>query len=206
MIMTKRDIEILKFINEFGYCEMPQIERQFSLKKPRSYQVIKRLINEGLVVHEYILRNRHGVYRLTKGGANLTDLPAIKFISLGGYLHQLKVIDVYQRLMKLYPDALWISERILQQNKFSGGRLRRYGHIADGMLLFPDGTKIAVEVELTMKGKSRLDKILKSYRANLSVKEVWYFCEKEITNKIRSAAACWPFVIVFEINEILNER
>jgi hypothetical protein len=200
MMMTKRDLEILKFINDFGFCEMPQIERQFSLKKPRSYQVVKRLINAGLLMHEYILHKQHGIYRLTKLGEKWTDFPALKFVSLGGYSHQLKVIDVYQQLMQHYPDAFWMSERRLKQDKFSTGRWRRrYGHIADGMLLFPDGKRIAIEVELTMKTKDRLNKIVKSYGANFDIKEVWYFCAKEITHKVKKEIANKAHVRVFEL-------
>lgn len=199
--MTERDLEILKFINDFGFCEMPQIERQFSLKKPRSYQVIKRLINAGLLIHEYVLHRQHGIYRLTKQGAEWTELPALKYISLGSYLHQLKIVEVYQQLRQRYPDAIWTSERRLKQDKFSSGKLGRYGHVADGMLAFPDGRYIAIEVELTMKGKNRLNDIVKSYASRFEIKEVWYFCAKEIVNKVKKEIAHLPYVKVFGISE-----
>lgn len=177
--------------------------KQFNLNKPRSYKIVKRLVNAGLVIHEYILRNRHGVYRLTRVGAGCTDLPVLKYISLGSYLHQLKVVDVYLNLMQQYPDATWISERRLKRDKYANRRFERLSHIGDGMLIFPDDKKIAIKVELTMKGKHRLDKIVGSYALNSSIDGVWYFCAPEILNKIKKATGWCRGVKVFGVGVIV---
>jgi hypothetical protein len=97
--------------------------------------MIKRLIEAGFIMHEYVLRNKHGVYRLTRKGAGFTDFPMLKFISLGSYLHQLAVVNVHLELMSRYPDATWISERRLKQNIFLEKGFQRSEHIADGMLI-----------------------------------------------------------------------
>lgn len=199
MLLTNRDMEIMRFINEFGFCEMPQIERRFGLNKPRSYKVVKRLINAGLVVHEYVLRNRHGIYRLTREGADCTDLPMLKYVSLGSYIHQLTVIDVHLKLMQRFPEASWVSERRLRREKFLSGRFDRFGHVADGMLLFPEDKKIAIEVELTMKGKDRLDKIIRNYASDCSINGVWYYCLSDIVNKMKKATDWRSYVSVYEL-------
>ena len=204
MLITKRDMEILEFINEFGFCEMPQIERRFGLKKPRSYKVVKRLVNAGLVIHEYVLRNKHGIYRLTREGAECTDLPILKYISLGSYLHQLTVVNVYLELMQRFPDATWISERRLRREKFLEKGFRRLGHVADGMLIFPDGKKIVIEVELTMKGKERLNKIIRGYAADFSINNVWYYCTPEIMKKVKKITSWLSNVIVFELGKFFE--
>lgn len=206
MLITDRDRKILKFINEFGYSEMPQIQRMFGLSKSRGYKVVKRLVDAGLVVHEYILRNCHGIYRLTREGAECTDLPMLRNVSLGGYVHQLTVVDVYLRLMQRYPDATWISERRLKRNKFLEKGFCRHGHIADGMLIFPDSKKIAIEVELTMKEKDRLDNIIRKYALDSTIDGVWYYCSPEIVNKMRKAVDWMSHVTVFELggNVIMN--
>ena len=202
MLLTNRDMEIIRFINEFGFCEMPQIEKRFSLKKPRGYKVIKRLIEAGLVVHEYVLRNKHGIYRLTREGAECTDLPMLKYISLGSYLHQLTVVNVHLELMQRFFNATWISERRLKRDKFLEKGFYRIGHIADGMLVFPDDKKIAIEVELTMKGKDRLDKIITGYALNRSIDGVWYFCAPEIVNKVKNISSWFKDVRVFGIDKL----
>src|SRR5690606_12641074 len=103
---------------QFGFCEMPQIEKMFGLKKPRSYKVIQRLVRDGLVIHERIFHNRHGIYRLSKEGAQFTELPAMDKVFIANYHHHLMVIEVYMQLIKKYPEAIWFSERELIREKF----------------------------------------------------------------------------------------
>lgn len=59
--------------------------------------------------------------------------------------------------------------------------------ISDGLLLFPDDKKIAIEVELSMKGKSRLDNIFRCYSGQFDINEIWYFCSPEVLPKMKKA-------------------
>jgi hypothetical protein len=199
MLLTNRDMEIMRFINEFGFCEMPQIEKKFGLRKPRSYKVIKRLINAGFVIHEHVLKYKHGIYRLTREGAECTDFPKLKYVSLASYLHQLTVVNVHLKLMQQFPNATWISERRLKREQYLKGSFIRYGHVSDGMLIFPEEKKIAIEVELTMKGKDRLNKIIRDYAFNRSIDGVWYYCAPEIVSKVKDSARWVDEISVFEI-------
>ena len=187
MKMTQRDIEILEFINEFWFCEITQIEKKFDLKKPRSYQIMQRLIKEKLVIHEMVFHGRNGIYYLSKHGANHFDLPAMTNVPIAIYDHQLTIIDVYFKLMHLYPEAQWISERRLKRDRFAKG-IGRLGHISDGLMVFPDDKQIAIEVELTMKGKLRLEHIFMAYAGELKISEVWYFCSPNVLPKMRKVA------------------
>lgn len=96
MQLTKRDKEILCFINESGFCVMPQIQKEFQLKFPRSYQIMKRLVSSGYVIHDQIFKKQHGFYYLTRKGAKNTSLPPLPNISLGGYQHQIILTDIRQ--------------------------------------------------------------------------------------------------------------
>ena len=53
--LTERYREILKFINDFGFCEMPHLDARFAWKQARNYQIMRRLIGAGLVKHERVL-------------------------------------------------------------------------------------------------------------------------------------------------------
>ncbi len=205
MKITERDIEILKFINEFGFCEMPQIEKNFGIKKPRSYKVMQRLVKAGLVIHKRLFHNRHGIFSLSHRGARYTELPPMMNIPLSTYFHQLTIIEVYFKLMQKYPDANWISERNMKRNKFIDG-IGKKGHIADGMLILPDQKKIPIEVELTQKGELRLNKILKGYATNFSIKEVWYYCSLQAINRVKALAVKLPFIKVYSLQDLLNEK
>lgn len=207
MYLTQRDREILKFINQFGFCEMPQIEKRFGLKKPRSYKVIKRLVRECFVIHERIFHHRHGIYRLSKSGAELTDLPAIDKVSVANYHHQLMVIEVCMQLAKKYPEAIWMSERELVRENFKKFKMERgqRGHMPDGVMLFPDGKQIAIEVELTMKGSWRLEKILEHYLRSWDYKEVWYFCAADILRKMSKVIGGKTYIKCFGLAGLLED-
>lgn len=203
MQITKRDIELLKFINDFGFCEMSHIQRRFNLRHPRSYQVMSRLIKKELIRHERFLHARQGIYRLTQKGAEVTDLPPINRVPFGQYQHDLKIIDVYLSLSHLYPHATWISERKLQQDKHRSGLSQRC-HIADGILEF-DNKKVAIEVELSLKNKERLTQIIKDYHTEFSITDVWYFCNQALLKQFNKLTSHADFIKVLEIDSFLRE-
>lgn len=176
-LLTERDEYILQFINTFGFCEIRHIQKEVGLKKRQSYSVMERLINGGLVSHQRIYHQQNGIYFLTRNGAAQTNLPALNNINRHNYRHHLTVIDIYQRLKQQYPDMVWISERMLLHEKFTEG-LGQKGHISDGLFLL-DNKKIVIEVELTVKGKARLEKIIKGYAGQMDIDEVLYFCAKK---------------------------
>jgi hypothetical protein len=205
MQLTKRDREILIFINETGICVMPQIQKEFDLKFPRNYQVMKRLVDGGFVMHDQIFKKQHGIYYLTNKGAEQTPLPALSNVSLGGYRHQLLITDIRQKLRTKYPDTKWISERYLKQQKFYYG-LGKTGHIADGMLVFPDQKKIAIEVELSLKGKYRLENIFSAYGGQLEIDEAWYFCVDQLIRPLTSLSTNKSYIKIHSLEEFLYEK
>lgn len=204
MQLTKRDKAILCFINESGFCVMPQIQKEFGLKFPRSYQIMKRLVVGGYVIHEEIFKKQHGIYYLTKKGAKHTSLPPLSNVPLGSYKHQLLITDVRQKVCTQYPNSKWISERYLKQQKFYYG-VGKSGHIADGILIFPDERKIAIEVELSMKGKRRLENIFSAYGSQLEIEEAWYFCTEEIIRPISSLAKNKSYIKIHSLEEFSHE-
>lgn len=194
-----RDAKIIRFINEFGFCEMPQIEKRFELNKPRAYKIMQRLVKRGYVIHERIFYHRHGIYRATREGAQLTGLPKLYKVPVGIYEHQLAVIEIYIKLMREYPDAQWMSERTMRKTGFmprvGRGRIKHY---ADALFFLPDGKQVAIEVELTMKSKRRLNDILTSYMCQFEINEVWYFCSPDIYEKVKRLAGKFKMIKVFE--------
>lgn len=166
---------------------------------------MQRLVKKGLVIHERLLHGKHGIFRLSRDGAGHTDLPAIEKVYLGNYDHQLMVIEVYMQLAKLYPEAVWISERHLISDKFKKFKMEagQRGHLADGVLLFPNNKQVAIEVELTMKGSWRLEKIIENYICEFDYQEVWYFCEPSIIRKVEKTAERYQkYIKVFSLDEM----
>ncbi len=197
MQITERDIEIIRFINNFGFCEIKQIEKQFGIKKSRGYQIMKRLVDANLVVHERVFHGVHGIFYVTHRGSEFSDLPPIKNIPKDNYRHQLAIIDTFFKLKAQYPEAEWVSERRIKRDKYMDG-LGKRRHIPDGLLIFPDSKEVAIEVELTLKSKRRLLEIFRNYMACLEIKEIWYYCSPKITEQLRQLAEKKPFLKFYD--------
>ena len=96
-----------------------------------------------------------------------------------------------------------MSERYLIQQKFYYG-IGKSGHLADGILILPDDTKIAIEVELSMKSRRRLEKIINAFAAQLKISEAWYFCADNIIPAVNAIVRKRSFIKVHSLNEYLD--
>lgn len=202
MKITKRDIEIMKFINDCGFCITPHLARRFGIKNYRVYKLMKRLVEDGLVRQVQIFCGEPNIYYLTNRGGSFSDLPIISGINLGIYEHQVTLINVVIRLRELYPLSTLVSERQLKQENFFEGIGVR-GHVSDGVLIHAEDNQIAIEVELTMKSKGRLEKILRSYMAQSKLKEVWYFCAPNVIDPLTKVVAKKSFIKILSVEEFL---
>jgi hypothetical protein len=161
--LTKREFEILHFINEFGFCEIRHIMKRFSIKKSASYSQMQFLNRLGFVHHEYIVPDKPGAYSVTQKGVRIAkhDFPPVSRISSNTYLHQLKVITVSLNLKSRYATSEWITERRLLRNKCDS--ILEINHLPDGVLTFGDDKKVAVEIEMSLKNRERLIDIFTDY-------------------------------------------
>lgn len=174
--ITKRDEDILNFINEFGVCHIEHISCKLGIKKRRAYQLMERLKKANLVDHERVLYKGYGVYWIHKSIQYSLRMPRVK--KVGEEQHALKIIDVYLKLIEQFPGSEWVSERQLMRQKVIKN-MGSYGHLLDGLLILANGKKIGIEVELTLKGTNRLKRIFKGF-LTADLDEVWYYCAPEI--------------------------
>lgn len=202
----RRVTEVLSFINEFGFCELPQIQEKFGLTMSGTYKMLKSYIDEDLLIHERIFYHLHGIYRATRLGATFTCIPRLSKVPIGNYAHQIAVIETYMQFMKQYPGSSWMTERVLRKLGYMPGK-DRDKHYADALVYLPDGKQIAIEVELTMKSKRRLKKIMSGYMCQFEIKEVWYYCAPAIVNKVKQLADKWESVIkVHELSPDITDK
>lgn len=203
MQITQRDIAMIQFINRFGFCITTHLSQKFNITIKRVRQVTKRLVDHDYLIKEKHFYGKHALYRLTNKGAQFTNLPPLSKFSMGAYHHTVALINLYLKITNRYPDAHWIDERTLLQEKYGDGVGKR-GHCADAFLMFPD-KEVAIEVELTSKNKRRLESIVKGYATNLSISEVWYFCSKEVLVAVRKVASQLDYVKVFDLSDFCKE-
>lgn len=161
MTLTNRDHEILKMILEMKFMTLDQIARMFFPESKNVYKVPLRRIN--LLMRKGLLRSvrpivgHKSLYLVTKLGAkllkekNLSRLRALDHVCLNLYEHDLLVTDLRILFAQRLGFKRWISERVLQGE-------RRKARVPDGVV--SNGKqKFLIEVELSLKNKSRYQKI-----------------------------------------------
>jgi hypothetical protein len=129
------------------------------------------------------LIDKTGIIRLTKSGIKLAEadraerIPQLRSISVQTLLHDSIVTAVRLRLSQLW-HATWIPERLIKSDEFP--------QVPDGMVVFPSGTTLAIEVENSPKGPKRFREIQERWRNNrvklclyVASNEALYRCVKK---------------------------
>ena len=192
MQLTKRDVDILKYVDKFGFVKAASIFSRFGIGAKPGHRRLKTLTNNGYLLQRKILYNAPGVYMLA-------DEP-VK-VNVSTFDHDIVLPDIANALTARYGGE-WISEREIRRDN---GFVPHGYRAPDGVLILRDGTEIAVEYEAAMKGSQRLEKILKEYASETRFKEVWYIADGEsIAKKIKSAGKNLDYVRVFLVQEVLG--
>ena len=187
MWVTERDKKLIDWINRIGFVTIEHIAKWMGVAVPTAYIRLRKLVSNGYLIHERVFHGVPGIYRLTLKGKHIScsALPPLRRIRLGSYHHDLAVVDLSFVLLARY-GGRFIYERELrhQDGEYEIGKK---GHTSDGLLLLNED-KIAIEVELTRKGRRRLDSIRSYYLKCFNIDEIWYFCgNAEVERHIKEA-------------------
>ena len=188
MKLMERDFLLFKWVNSHGYVTSFQINRFLNVAKTTGYRRIKKLVDAGYLTRENLLHGVGAVHRITKQAKEISNenLSLIQKISLGGYNHNIRLVDLALDFERQYPDATFVTER--QIRFINGVGLSDHGHIPDGEIQFSNDKKWAIELEISVKASSRLDKIMKYYARNMDYSEVHYYVSDNIVfNAIQKA-------------------
>lgn len=170
LVLTKRDIGVFKMIHEHRYSPNNHIQTAFwkgcSRTSNSSYGRIERLVKMGYLERTYSARSTCLVYYLAEKGYKELQSRGLDS-GLGLYektvdfdrfsKHDMKVLSLRILFAELGLDQ-WRSERLLTDK--------------DNLARFPDGVlnvrglKIAIELENTVKQKSRYPEIFGYYKEN----------------------------------------
>jgi hypothetical protein len=142
------------------------------------------------------------VFRLTKKGARAAaDLSNVEMKLQWSPLfleHDTAVTAVRLTLEKRW-DGLWIPERAI--------RGFNPGEVPDGLYIFPDGSKKAIEVENSLKGRARFEDRLHRWK-DIKVKLVLYVAtKKEVYERLRvflDGAPRSPLFCLVQLDELLK--
>lgn len=197
MVMTKRDYQLFEKIHAYGMLSTTQINQLIfdgiakttTLRRLRILEG-RRLIQRisGLESHEYL-------WGLTLGGAQLIGRELIKKHWNKNLLeHDYKLLCLRLTLEKHGMVKDWKSEHELRQLVYE-----KYGHKEAKNQLVPDGIIItassgkqqahALELELTLKNKTRIDEIVRRYLKKKELTSVIYIASSK--GIIRSFLRTW---------------
>lgn len=170
-IITKSDLAILETINRFGYMTVKEIAEISERQEKPVYTRLKALCDHGLLNHRRMFYATAGAYWLTHEGKNAcySELTPIKELNVATFNHGLKVVGVYIGLKKRYGEKLiWITDReilsskVMNASTFKGAFQALKSKVPDGIAVY-ENRKFAVEVELSLKGRNRMKKIIENY-------------------------------------------
>lgn len=189
-----RDRAIVEFIGEHYGVQDSHIAWFCGYTVGTARQRLRRLVaykppgRRRALVEQAVLEYGSGAwYWLTGPGLEWAGLPyKYRALRVQNTAHIDRVLDVYFLLLSRYPGSVWISERRLRHERamalLADGRQvigRGLGRFPDGVLVLPDGGRVAVEVELSGKARRRrrdhIDQLVASgYTA------IWYFCSPAV--------------------------
>jgi hypothetical protein len=199
--VTSRDKEILLWIGRLRIVTAPQVGECFGMGRAVSYARLNGLVRLGLLQHVRIFHGAPGVYMATKAGLNSVDLelPPAR-VDLRTYTHDLELTTLVISLEAEFGAASVVTEREMRAcdmrscHESDAGvrfavplihgpvplkRVRPRLHFPDCAIAGGHGVDsagvVAIELERTPKGRSRLRQIITSYVAARNVRAVRYY-------------------------------
>ena len=170
--VAERDLELLRVVGEQFAITLPQLARLMGRSQHAARWLRSRWQRAGWVEGRALLVSEPVFIWLTRPGQRLADLPYKLWVPNPVMLAHIRAVtDVRLWVMGRRPEADWISERALAKAQERGPG-RRHGHRPDA-LVRAEGKEVAVEVELALKKRERLERLVRETVARYG--SVWYF-------------------------------
>lgn len=196
-MLTERDREIIRLINRFGCLTAEQVMALMGMSQRVTYRRLQKMVEARYLKYRRPLSGA-GVYIAGVRGLEAIDAELGRFqVHLATLEHNLAVADVAAALLKRYPGARWATERELRREAGQKFGVGWQGHVPDGVLVLPDGTKVAVEYENTTKAKAAFNKVMRHY-LRTDYDQVWFVCKtKRQAFRLRELARSYDFARIF---------
>jgi len=206
--LTARDRELLAFVAVHRLVLATHVQALLGVSARAANGRLRSLASAGILAGERVFHRRPGCYRITRKGLAVvdSDLPPPR-IDLRGYEHDIGVAWLW---LAAHNGAFGgvrevLSERQLRSADAGGEGTReplavRLGgagasagrrlHYPDLLLITPHEKRIALELELSPKGRTRLEKILAGYGADSRIDAVLYLVEdRRLAHSLQASAA-----------------
>ncbi len=172
--LNQREIIILEFLTKVLYCQEKHLIKLLNLgnknAKDTVYRIILKLAQQDFVKKVGLIRGDDYFILINKKAAKLFDIKPPKDLILNTLKHDMLVIDLYLKLSLVDSIAEIKTDKELK---------RQFGmRTLNNKINFPDlliENNIAIEVEISDKGETRLKEIINSYILNNQINEVHYY-------------------------------
>jgi hypothetical protein len=209
VLLTERDRLILEMAAEHRLILAAHAGALLGVSAPTAARRLRALCTGGYLSTETLFAGRPACYQINRRGLEMigSGLPRPR-IDLRAYDHDVGLVWLWlaARGGTFGPLGEVLSERTLRSR--DGGRARGSGteplgvrlggvgpaglerlHYPDLLLLTPDGRRIAVELELSSKGRTRRERILAGYGSDARIDAVLYLVDQPALARSIQASA-----------------
>jgi hypothetical protein len=169
---SARDLELLRFVGEQYAVSLPQLARLMGCSLHGARWLRSRWERAGWARGRALLVGEPVFVWLTRRGQRLAGVDyAVWRPNPGMLAHIAAVTDVRLDVVARHPGAEWVGERELHREA-AADPSGRHRHRPDALVVL-DGREVAVEVELTLKRRARMERIMRELIARY--RSVSYF-------------------------------
>lgn len=175
--VTDRDRELFRWINGHGFATVAQVGRWMGTHYQTAQRRVQLLVRHGYLQSAWVLHGEPRAIWPTKLGWRLSGdgLSPVRQMSPGVYRHDRMVVDISQMILAKNPGARFVPARRLRRKLWQDNPEARPPHVSDGVFEMPNGDRVTIELELTAKNRTALEKIILDHAADLEIDQVWYF-------------------------------
>jgi hypothetical protein len=220
---TPEQIEVIRWAASLGAITAEALALRYGITLASARGRLSVVRRRGLLARERPLHDAPTLFTVTRAGMRAAGIRGINpcEISAGSARHLIVCAAVAAALERCYPDHRVAGERELRREECEGGRrlaravLGSYGpeasrlHSPD-LVLWPSAVgdaPVAVEVELTVKARRRLEDICRAWARCRSVAGVLYLAPESVERALDRAIArvqASEQVVVVPLNALLG--
>ena len=221
-MLTERDMTITEWIGRQGAVRAEHVMTRFSIGRTATYRRLHELVEFGLVRRHRLLYNDGGLLTATAEGLRCAGLDRLTPARIS-----LALVPAHDRVggaRRRARTAASTTQTLLSDREHRAAenaagepiasaiigsqRDGREGlHRPDFALIATDGQHVtAVEVELTLKNRTRLERILRGYLRNQNVSVVRYHTAPPIADAVRRAARAVGAEAILELAPLPSAR
>ena len=186
MRLTERDLELLRWINGHGFVTARQAADWMGTCLQTGHRRMRLLHQGGYVRRQRLFHGAERAYWLSGLGQKISGdtLSYLETISPATYRHHWMMVDLAHDLVAKTKGQFTPERRLREERAIKG--VGAEGHVPDGLLHVKNKKPIAIELELTVKGRERLEGIVEGYLER-DLGEVWYFvASDQVRRKLTS--------------------